>query len=294
MLFGSGRILVAAAGAIVLVVVAVYAVRSVWWDPTSKPQQLTLPPATTSQTDTSAPETAGANPGGDGIPTGGAAGADSSASSTSEPGSTDGSTTEKPFTATTEKVNGLLGTVLADVEVPQVSGGDPAVAAVFNDEMKKALDTQAESLTAGKLEGRPGSGVRIGQRVLSGVLRTSAVNLLRATSSALVSTVVVDSDSGNIITLSSLFDDLTEGLQQLATQAKTLGPSSAAGSSFDATKVQPTEAMFEHWSAEAEGMRVFLPQGEVAPNAAGIVEITIPWDKLGGVLKSGVAQIVSS
>lgn len=303
MLFGGGRILVAAVGAVVLVVVAIYVVRSVGL-PSPKSHQVTSVP--TAQTGTSASDAA--NPSDGGMPSGqGGDGGDGSSSgdgSGGSGGSTDGSSTdesttdesktEEPFTATTEKVSGFLGTVLADVELPQVTGGNPDVAEVFNDEMKSALNTQADSITGGKLEGRPGSGVRIGERVLSGVLRTSAVDVTKATPRALVSTVVIDAESGSVITLSSLFNDLTEGLQQLAKEAKTLGPSSSAAESFDTTKVQPTEEMFTHWSAETDGMRVFFEQGTVAPNAAGIVEVTVPWDNLTDVMKSGVAQIVSS
>src|SRR5262245_2491700 len=52
MLFSGGRILVAAVGAAVLVVVAVFVVRSAWWDPASKQGPITQltgapPPATT-------------------------------------------------------------------------------------------------------------------------------------------------------------------------------------------------------------------------------------------------------
>lgn len=304
MLFGGGRILVAAAGAIVLVVVAIYAVRGAWWDPTSKP--LTLPAATTTATvtDTSTTSTSagagepgnpsGGEPGGPSDGEGGPSNGHGTSSTTTSQSSTDDSADNAPFTATTKKVNGFLGFVVAEVDLPQVQGGDQKVAEVFNDEMHNALEAQADSVTGGKLEGRPGSGVRIGKRVLSGVLRTSAVDIVKATSRALVSTVVVDAEDGSVITLSALFDDPTKGLKVLADQAKTLGRTGSKGSSFDATKVQPTEEMFGHWTAETGGMHIFFEEGAVAPDAAGIVEVTVPWDDLSDVLNSDVAQVVSS
>lgn len=296
MLFSGGRILVAAVGAIVLVVVAVFLVRSVWWDPTSK-QEPMLPSAPTTATATSAPEPTSADTAGGGN-TGGAPGGDAGAgagAATSGAGSTStGSTAKTPFTATTEKVQRILGLVAVDVELPQVEGGDPAVAAVFNDEMQAALKAQALSLPGGTLQDRPGSGVRIGQRVLSGLLRTAATDFTEATSTALASTVVVDAESGSIITLSSVFNDLTTGLARLQQESKKLGPSTAAGSGFDGSKLQPTEEVFARWTAETTGMHVLFEEGLVAPESAGIVEVTIPWDSLSDVMKPDVAQIVSS
>ncbi|WP_029370199.1 RsiV family protein [Mycobacterium sp. UM_WWY] len=301
-MFSGGRILVAAVGAIVLIVVAVYAVRSVWWDPASKTTSLSqLPSASTtvSTAATTAMSTADASGGTGGTPGGGGGGDGSYAgasatSSTTTTTTTTSSATATPFTAKADKVSAFLGTTYANVSLPQVDGGDPAVAGVFNDEMRKVLQSQADSLTGGRLEDRPGSGVRIGQRVLSGLLRTAAVDTAKATSRPLVGTVVVDAQSGSVITLSSLFNDLNAGLKLLVQESKKLGPSSAAGANFDGTKLQATEQTFNHWTAEAAGLHVFFDQGTVAPSSSGIVDITIPWSDLNSVMKSGVQQIVSS
>jgi hypothetical protein len=301
-MFSGGRILVAAVGAIVLIVVAVYAVRSVWWDPASKTTALTQLPSTTtavSATATTAMSTADASGGAEVTPGGGGGdgtdnGAATTSSTTTTTTTTTSSTTATPFTAKTEKVNSFLGTTYANVSLPQVDGGDSAVAGVFNDEMHKVLQSQADSLTGGRLEDRPGSGVRIGQRVLSGLLRTAAVDTAKATSRPLVGTVVVDAQSGSVITLSSLFNDLNTGLKLLVQESKKLGPSSAAGANFDGTKLQATEQTFGHWTAETAGLHVFFDQGTVAPSSSGIVDLTIPWSDLGDAMKSGVQQIVSS
>jgi hypothetical protein len=298
-MLSGGRILVAAVGAIVLIFVAIYAVRSVWWDPTAKTGPLGLPPSatTTVTTSASAAGTTDASSGtggtsGDGTDSGSST--TSSTTTTMTTTTTTSSTTTTPFTAKTEKVNTFLGTVYANVELPQVDGGDPAVAGVFNDEMHKVLQSQADSLTGGRLEDRPGSGVRIGQRVLSGLLRTAAVDTGKATSRPLVGTVVVDAQSGSVITLSSLFNDLNAGLKLLVQESKKLGPSSAAGANFDGSKLQATEQTFVHWTAETAGLHVFFEQGTVAPASAGIVDLTVPWADLADVMKSGVQQIVSS
>lgn len=291
MLFSGGRVLVAAIGAVVLVIVAVFIVRSVWWDPTSKEEPLTSPTGTT-DTATRAPETTtkgNSGGAGDGNSGGNAGGGEvtSSEDPTGDP--------EPPFTATTERVQRFLGTVAVDVELPQVEGGNPDVAKVFNDEMQKALQAQADSLTGGTLQDRPGSGVRIGERVLSGLLRTAATDFVTATSIALASTVVIDANSGSLITLSSLFNDLNTGLIRLQEESEQLGPTtSSVGGGFDSSKLAPSEEVFERWTAESDGMRVYFEQGLVAPDSAGIVDLTIPWVKVNDVFKPGVAQIVSS
>ncbi|MHC9293560.1 RsiV family protein [Mycobacterium sp. LTG2003] len=299
MLFSGGRILVAAAGAIVLVIVAIYAVRSVWWDPNSKSASITSP-TSVSGSIASTPETDGSGGGGSGDASGGGSGGDtgggggSGGGDAGAGGSSETPTEQPPFTAATEQVQRFLGTVFVDVEVPRVEGGNPEVATVFNDEMDTALQAQADSVTGGSLEGRPGSEVRIGERVLSGVLRTAAVDLAKAHTMPLASTVVVDSESGSLITLSSLFNDLDEGLARLQEESETLGPNTDLGDSFDTSGLEPTEEVFGRWSAESSGMRVFFEQGVVGPMAAGIVELTIPWDNLSDVMKPGVADIVAS
>ena len=288
MLFSGGRILVAAVGAVVLAVVAVFILRSIWWDTAANEEPITPPTATTAVL-TSEPETPSAEPNparqprreqpgtavggkaGPGDPSGGKARRDPSG------GDPTGQTA--PYTETSKRIQ-RMGTVVVDVELPQVAGGNPDVANVFNDEMEKVLQTQADSLTGGTLQDRPGSGVRIGTRVLNGLLRTAATDFTTATSTALASTVVMDANSGSLITLSSLFKDLNKGLMKLQELSQELGPSTSAGSNFDGTKIEPSEKVFEHWTAETSGMRLYFAQGLVAPESEGIVDLTIPWDNL--------------
>jgi hypothetical protein len=298
MLVGGGRILVAAVGAVVLAFVAVFIVRAVWWNPTSSQSPITSAPATT-DTATSGPETTGAQKNPEANPDASAGESRSDGNSTDENSTHKDSTsngttnqTTEPYTATSERIKRIVGTVAVDVKVPQVEGGNPDVATVFNDEMQRALLAQADSLTAGKLEDGPDSGVRIGERVLSGLLWTESTSFLTAESVALASTVVVDANSGSLITLASLFKDLDKGLMRLQEEAQQLGPS--ANDSFDGSRLEPSEKIFERWTAETEGMRLYFDQGLVAPEAEGIIDLTIPWDKLNDVLKPGVAQIVAS
>ena len=80
---------------------------------------------------------------------------------------------------------------------------------------------------------------------------------------------MVDANSGSVITLASLFKDLDKGLMRLQKEAQQLGPS--ANDSFDGSRLEPSEKVFERWTAETEGMRVYFDQGLVAPEAEGII-----------------------
>lgn len=301
MLFTGGRVLVAVVGAVVLVAAAVVIVRSIWWD-TSAPDQPVLvgpPPASSSSALSGAPA---AEPGGlpamagssAGQPapadTGGGAGATTSTETSTETTMTEGA---EPYTAGTEHVQRILGTVAVDVELPQVRGGKPEVAQEFNDGMDAALQEQATSLSATTLQSGSGSGTHIGSQVLSGVLRTVAEDLPGGTSTQLVSTVVVDTASGRTLTLDSLFGDLSDGLAALRKLALRHGSESTAGASFDGSGLQPTEESFEHWTAQPDGMHLFIAEGLVAPAAQGVVEVTVPWADLDEVLKPGVREVVA-
>lgn len=288
-----GRILVAVVGAVVLAVVAVFVVRSVWWDTASKDGPLPTD-VTTTQTVPTESESTSAQENPDDTTDGGMDGSDTTSTTTSDTTTSDTTSTDhtEPYTATTERIQRILGTVAVDVELPQVQGGDSGVATIFNEEMQTVLHHQADALTGGTLESRPGSGVHVGERVLSGLLRTVATNYLEGTSTALAGTVVVDTESGSVITLASLFSDEDTGLQKLQELTEQLGPESNAD--FDTSKLEPTEQVFGQWTAESDGMRLYFAEGLVAPESAGIVELAIPWDDLDEVLKPGVAQIVSS
>jgi len=102
-------------------------------------------------------------------------------------------------------------------------------------------------------------------------------------------------DKSSLTALSDLFTDVTAGVKRLATESVKLGPTgSSAGSRFDGTFLQANESTFSHFTAEKSGMTVHFEQGAVAPPSLGVVDLTIPWEYLGDLLKPGVLQIVSS
>jgi hypothetical protein len=306
-----GRIVVAAVGVVVLIIAAVLVVRSVWWDPTSKstpftPSSLSAGPSSTalSGADAATPSIADSGGGDSGSGSGGAgdtgsgsgesgAGGTTTTTTTSSGGSggSSGGTTSStvPYEATTTSVIKPLGSASANVTLPQVKGPDSAVVSAFNDGMMSALVGQASK--AGTLKDRPGSGVRIGKDVLSGLLATSLTDGV-GNSTALAGTVVVNIQDHSVITVASLFDDEASGLKQLVTESKKLGPE--ANAKFSGTNLQADEATFQRWTAESAGMKVYFPQGKVAPSSEGVVELTIPWDSLSDVMNPSIAKVVAS
>ncbi len=110
----------------------------------------------------------------------------------------------------------------------------------------------------------------------------------------LADTVVVGIDSGAVLTLDDLFTDTDAGLQQLAAASRTLGPSTDAGTSFNATAVTADAKLFSRWVATPDGMRIYFEEGAVAPSSYGLVELTVPWDELGDVLDPDMSAVVTS
>ena len=307
-----GRIVVAAAGVVVLIIAAVLVVRSVWWDPTSKSTPFTTsslsagpssPPPSGADSATPSTAASGGGDAGSGSGSGGDTGAGSGESdaggttttttttSSGGSGGSSGGTTSStvPYEATTTSVNKPLGSASANVTLPQVKGPDSAVVSAFNDGMMSALVGQASK--AGSLKDRPGSGVRIGKDVLSGLLATSLTDGV-GNSTALAGTVVVNIQDHSVITVASLFDDEASGLKQLVTESKKLGPE--ANAKFSGTNLQADESTFQRWTAESAGMKVYFPQGKVAPSSEGVVELTIPWDSLSDVMNPSIAKVVAS
>jgi hypothetical protein len=202
------------------------------------------------------------------------------------------------YTATSVQVAGDTGTVRYDVTVPQVEGGDAAVAAEFNESMRAALQDQIDGAPGQSftLESRDESEVaHIGSRVLSGLLVTSwNADPPGAHPTPLVATVVVDTDNGQPITLNTLFPDLQAGLDRLSEEAALLLPETAAGAEFERSGIEPTHQNFANWLATPDGMEIRFSDYQVGPHAIGLVTVTLPWDRLQDVMAPAMVDVVSS
>ncbi|MFD4180093.1 RsiV family protein [Rhodococcus sp. NPDC058514] len=201
-----------------------------------------------------------------------------------------------PFTATTKQLTGATGRVRYDVTVPQIEGGNPAVAAEFNESIRAALQDQIDGPGDDRftLEGRDAV-ARIGGRVVSGLLVTSwNADPPGAHPTPLVATVVVNADDARPITLSALFPDLRAGLVRLSEESARLLPATAAGEDFEREGIEPTEPNFANWLPTPAGMEIHFSDYQVGPHAVGLVVITVPWDRLADVIAPELFDVVRS
>ncbi|WP_233533014.1 protein kinase [Antrihabitans sp. YC2-6] len=210
-------------------------------------------------------------------------------------------TTENPPSAryreTAQRVQGSTSTATYDVTIPHIEGGNPAVAAEFNESMRSALQDQIDGYgdEAFTLVGGDSAVTHIGDHVVSGLLLTSwNADPPGAHPSPLLATIVVNGDSGEPITLDDLFTDTDAGLAVLSEQAAQLLPETAAGPDFFELGIEPTMDNFANWLATPAGMELHFTDGQVGPHAVGLVVVTVPWSDLADVLAPGMAAIVSS
>ncbi|QCQ92734.1 RsiV family protein [Rhodococcus sp. SGAir0479] len=201
------------------------------------------------------------------------------------------------YTATTVRVVGDNGRARYDVTVPQVEGGDPAVAAEFDESMRAALQDQIDGWQESRftLSSTDRSAVvHIGSRVLSGLLVTSwNADPPGAHPTPLVATVVIGDDA-QPITLDRLFPDLQAGLVRLSEESARLLPATAAGPEFQRDGIEPTRDNFANWVATPAGMEIHFDDYQVGPHAIGLIVVTVPWDRLADVVAPELLGVVSS
>lgn len=201
-----------------------------------------------------------------------------------------------PYTATTSRSTGDTGRARYDVTLPRIEGGNPAVAAEFNESVEAALQDQINFPGDQRftLEGREAF-ARVGGRVVSGLLVTSwNADPPGAHPTPLVATVVVGVDDARPITLSALFPDLQAGLNRLSEESARLLPVTAAGEEFEREGIEPTELNFANWLPTPAGMEIHFSDYQVGPHAVGLVVITVPWDRLADVIAPELLDVVRS
>ncbi len=188
-------------------------------------------------------------------------------------------------------------TVRYDVVVPQIEGGDPAVAAEFDESMRAALQDQIDGWPGDRftLESTDRSAVvHIGSRVVSGLLVTSwNADPPGAHPTPLVATVVI-ADDAQPVTLDRLFPDLRAGLNRLSEESAELLPATAAGPDFLREGIEPKRENFANWVATPAGMEIHFTDYQVGPHAIGLIVVTVPWDGLSDVVAPDLVGVVSS
>ncbi|WP_027500793.1 RsiV family protein [Rhodococcus sp. UNC363MFTsu5.1] len=234
--------------------------------------------------------------GGTAVPEPSAARSSPAATSEATPSAAPGPQPADSYTATTSRSTGDTGRVQYDVTLPRIEGGNPAVAAEFNESVAAALQDQIDGPGDERftLTGREAF-ARVGGRVVSGLLVTSwNANPPGAHPTPLVATVVVGADDAEPITLSALFPDLQAGLSRLSEESARLLPATAAGAEFEREGIEPTELNFANWLPTPAGMEIHFSDYQVGPHAIGLVVITVPWDRLADVIAPEQLEVVRS
>lgn len=133
----------------------------------------------------------------------------------------------------------------------------------------------------------------IGTHVLSGVLLVS-VDGGGNHPEVLLSTCVINADTSAELGLGDVFADQGKGLQLLSEEAAKRLPGTRAGDGYNKQAVTAIAENFKSWTATPAGMHVYFDQGLVASEAAGAIDITVPWSALQAQLKPGLFEVLSS
>lgn len=218
-----------------------------------------------------------------------------------EPTSTTPPTTSnaaESYVVGSTRVTGSTEHATYDVAIPQLSGGDPAVTAEFNESMRAALQDLIDGHNGQDFalgDGYTPSSTYVGRRVISSEQITDWIAVpAGAHGDSLISTVTIDVDTAQPITLGDAFTDLDAGLSRLSEQAAKILPTTRAGENFERSGIEPTVADFGNWTASPEGMNIHFGDYQVGAYGIGLITITVPWTDLSDVLAPGMQDVLSS
>ncbi|QII02612.1 DUF3298 domain-containing protein [Rhodococcoides fascians A21d2] len=218
-----------------------------------------------------------------------------------EPTSTAPPTTSnaaEPYVVGSTRITGSTEHATYDVAIPQLSGGNPAVTAEFNESMRAALQDLIDGHNGQDFalsDGYSTGATYVGRRVISAEQITDWIAVpAGAHGDSLISTVTIDADTAQPISLGDAFSDLDTGLARLSDRAAKILPTTRAGESFERAGIEPTVANFGNWTASPEGMNIHFGDYQVGAYGIGLITITVPWTDLSDVLAPGMQDVLSS
>lgn len=220
------------------------------------------------------------------------------ATATAAPETTAEPDAAEPYVLGSIRVAGSTGNATYDVAITQLSGGDPAVTAEFNESMRAALQDQIDRNYGYEFalsDGYSTGATHVGRRVISAEQITGWIAVPPgAHGNSLIATVTIDADTAQPISLDDAFADLDAGLARLSDQAARILPTTRAGESFERSGIEPTVANFGNWTASPEGMNIHFGDYQVGSYGIGLITITVPWTNLSDVLAPGMQDVLSS
>ncbi|MCJ0891286.1 RsiV family protein [Rhodococcus sp. ARC_M5] len=204
----------------------------------------------------------------------------------------------EPYVVGSTRITGSTENATYDVAIPQLSGGDPAVTAEFNESMRAALQDQIDGdygYDFALSDGYSTGATYVGRRVISAEQITDWIAVPPgAHGNSLLATVTIDADTAQPISLGDAFTDLDSGLSRLSERAAEILPTTRAGESFERSGIEPTVANFGNWTASPEGMNIHFGDYQVGAYGLGLITITVPWTDLSDVLAPGMQDVLSS
>ncbi|OZC97306.1 DUF3298 domain-containing protein [Rhodococcus sp. 06-235-1A] len=204
----------------------------------------------------------------------------------------------EPYVVGSTRITGSTEHATYDVAIPQLSGGNPAVTAEFNESMRAALQDLIDGHNGQDFvlsDGYTPSSTYVGRRVISSEQITDWIAVpAGAHGDSLISTVTIDADTAQPITLGDAFTDLDTGLARLSDRAAKILPATRAGENFERSGIEPTVANFGNWTASPEGMNIHFGDYQVGAYGIGLITITVPWTDLSDVLAPGMQDVLSS
>ncbi len=235
-----------------------------------------------------------------------ASAATSASATAAAPGS--GTSNSKNYVVTTSSITAATpdGVGTWTLKLETISGGDQKVADAFNDAVKASAQRMLE---ATKSHAQPAPGETWNFET------TPKISFSKAAVSELITgvyyaqqaahpvntfgSVVIDSRSGNPITLKELFTDEQKGLERLSQQTRQLLPGVLGNGSApmpDEPGNAPLAANFANWIPTPQGIEINFDDGQFAQNAPGhgMPPLTIPWSAVEDLLAPGMAELRQS
>lgn len=174
------------------------------------------------------------------------------------------------------------------VTVGQLSGGNSAVATVFNNASRVSGQTMAGMLDADHViptDSTFGSRPTVSFRpaTVAQVLVGTYYWHLAARPLNYITTIVIDTRTAAPITLAGLFTDTQAGLDRLSEQTKRIFPAVYGNGTpmGDEPGNAPAEKKFHNWIPTASGLEIHFEDGQFGH---GLPVITVPWSQLSDLL----------
>jgi hypothetical protein len=187
------------------------------------------------------------------------------------------------------------GTGHWQVQAGQLSGGDPAVVAAFNNasqaSARQLIDNARLQDASMSWTFDPEAHVTFRNTAIAQIVSGARI-LGMASPMVYLTTIVIDSRTAQPITLTDLFSNEQDGLNRLSEQTKTLLATINDGKLMPPEPGNaPVAENFANWIPTAEGMEIHFAPYQFEALGRFNPTITVPWSVLTDVLAPNMAPL---